>query len=399
MRRPCPVCGGEVRTVHFHQTFSALSGENLLSGYDVVTCRACGCGFADGIPDQARFDAYYREFSKYEYQHRDGAESSEDLDRFRIIAEVLEQFIPFAQARILEVGCATGRLLWLLKEAGFSEVAGLDPSPSCRMVAERLYGVPVRTGALRDLLEDPSPVEMLIVIGVLEHLHDLRPALKNLHDKLAPGGRLYVEVPDVTGFERFLDAPYQQFSTEHLLFFSPASLTSALAAEGFRALLLKQESRPHSGSSIMPVLWGIFEKTELLRSVPATATDTSVALDAYIRASGRVEHVLAQRIDSLVESQQPLIVWGVGTLTRRLLAVTQLREANIVAFIDSNPNIQGQSFHGVPVLAPAGIVERTEAILIASWVFADDIARQIRDGIGCRNTIIRLDREPVSEDE
>jgi len=108
VKRPCPVCGGEDRTILFHQTFSEFSGKALLNGYDVTCCNWCGCGFADGIPGQAEFDAYYRDLSKYEYQHRDGAESAEDQDRFQVIAKALVPFIPSAEARILEVGCATG---------------------------------------------------------------------------------------------------------------------------------------------------------------------------------------------------------------------------------------------------------------------------------------------------
>lgn len=397
MLRPCPVCCGKARTALFHQTFSAFSGKSLLNGYNIVTCNICGCGFADDIPSQAHFDTYYRELSKYEYQHRDGAESPEDLDRFQTIAKVLESFIPSAETRILEVGCATGRLLGLLKEAGFPNVAGLDPSPSCGEAARRLYGVPVRTGSLHDLLEDDSQVELLILIGVLEHLHDLRPALNSLHRKLSTGGLIYVEVPDVTGFEHFLDAPYQQFSIEHVIFFSPASLKAALAAEGFHPLLLKQESRPHSGASTMPVLWGVFEKTEPESVGNAQDLDTRNALEAYIQASARVESALTLRIDALVETRQPLLVWGVGTLTRRLLAMTRLGEANIVAFIDSNPNLQGQSFHGIPVLSPNEIASKEEVILIASWVFADEIERQILQGLGYKNKIIRLGGETASQ--
>ena len=396
MQRSCPVCGGNARTVLFHQTFAAFSGKGLFDGYDVVTCSQCGCGYADGIPGQPEFDAYYRDLSKYEYQHRGGAESAEDLSRFRTIADALGRFIPAPQARILEVGCSTGRLLALLKESGFPHVAGLDPSPSCSEAALRLYGVPVRTGSLDDLLRDPSQVEMLILIGVLEHLHDLRPALKNIHRKLSSHGRVYVEVPDVTGFTRFLDAPYQQFSTEHIIFFSPVSLSAALAAEGFRPLLVKQDSRPHAGSSVMPVLWGVFEKAESSITGPAFDSETRPALESYIHASARVEHDLVQRINTLVETQQPIFVWGVGTLTRRLLSTTRLGEANIVAFIDSNPKIQGQSFEGIPVLSPDGITNREEAILIASWVFGADIERQIRTDLGCQNAIIRLSSDPAA---
>ncbi len=390
MLRPCPICSGEERTILFHQTFSSFSRKSLLSGYDVVICSTCGCGFADDIPSLAEFDTYYRELSKYEYQHRDGAESPEDLDRFRATVSILKPFLPSREARILEVGCATGRLLSLLSEAGYLHVSGLDPSPSCAESAWRLYGVQVRTGSLQELLEDDSPADLLILTGVLEHLCDLRGALKSLHQKLSPGGRVFIDVPDVTGFERFLDAPYQQFSTEHIIFFSPASLTGVLAMEGFRPLLFKQESRPHTGFSTMPAFWGIFEKTEPDPGVQVRDTDTRAALEGYIQASAQSEIDLFQRIDDLVEADQPLLVWGVGTLTRRLLSTSRLSSARIAAFIDSNPNIQGQSFQGIPVISPNDLSGRGEAILIASWVFADEIERQIRDGLGCQNDIIHL---------
>ena len=69
--RPCPVCGGVERRVLHRQRF--LEGP-LGAGYDVVVCRHCGAGFADGIPAQEELDRYYAEQSKYTYNHAGGAE-------------------------------------------------------------------------------------------------------------------------------------------------------------------------------------------------------------------------------------------------------------------------------------------------------------------------------------
>ena len=50
-RRPCPVCESLAdREVLHRQRF--IEGP-LGDGYDVVVCRNCGTGFADGIPSQA----------------------------------------------------------------------------------------------------------------------------------------------------------------------------------------------------------------------------------------------------------------------------------------------------------------------------------------------------------
>ena len=72
------------------------------------------------------------------------------------------------------------------------------------------------------------------------------------------------------------------------------------------------------------------------------------------------------------------------------LVIVVEHSARIVAFVDSNPNIQGQSFRGIPVISPKDISGRGETILIASWAFADEIEHQIRVEHGYKNPIIRL---------
>src|SRR4051794_37691531 len=103
-KRPCPICGAEGATVLYRQRFQSISDAGILDGYDVVACRRCGFGYADQIPDQAAFDAYYRDLSKYEYHDRNGNESSYDKISFRQVADLIEGQIPSRQARILDIG-------------------------------------------------------------------------------------------------------------------------------------------------------------------------------------------------------------------------------------------------------------------------------------------------------
>ena len=59
--RECPVCGSLSHRLFFHQDFATVDHTTPVTGYDVVVCKRCGCGYADGIPDQAAFDRYYHE--------------------------------------------------------------------------------------------------------------------------------------------------------------------------------------------------------------------------------------------------------------------------------------------------------------------------------------------------
>ena len=77
-------------------------------------------------------------------------------------------------------------------------------------------------------------------------------------------------------------------------------------------------------------------------------------------------------------------------LTQRLLASTKLIQANIAAFVDSNPKYQGKSLVGRLILAPHELQTRREAILISSWMYQKEIEEQIRNMLGLHNRLIKL---------
>ncbi len=149
--RNCAVCGGEQKTVLFKQKFSKLSSGSLMGSYDVVICKNCGFAFADDIPEQREFDIYYREMSKYEHLDRAGGPSEFETRQFPALAHLFQQHIFTPESRILEIGCANGGLLNALKQAGYQNILGIDPSPVCAKNAEQLYQIRVLTSALSDV--------------------------------------------------------------------------------------------------------------------------------------------------------------------------------------------------------------------------------------------------------
>ncbi len=389
--RACPICGGGRKSVFFRQMFSGPDSASFLSGYDVAVCDDCGFGFADRIPMQVEFDQYYRDSSKYENDNRAGEASPEDLDRFRKIADLVERFLPSRQARILEIGCSTGGLLAVLRGDGFPNVEGIDPAPACASAAGRLHGIRVRTGSLADLPVAAERFDMVILVGVLEHVVELRRTMEMIRELCAPSGQVYVEVPDALHFADCMDAPYQQFSTEHVAYFSDRSLRNLAEGTGFRTLSCTQTVRAHTSTSRMPVLCGVFVASGDSLA-PVRDGETLAGLASYVERSACREARLARAVEELAASGEPVFVWGFGTLTRRLLATSPLGRANIRAFVDSNPHYRGLKVQGVEVIGPRELLERSEAdsIVIASWVFQDEIERQIREELGLRNDLIRL---------
>jgi SAM-dependent methyltransferase len=375
----------------FRQDFAAVDHATPVTGYDVAVCGACGGGYADGIPEQAAFDRYYGEMSKYEYAQRGGAESEYDARRLALIADIIAPHVPRADARILDVGCASGRLLANLRDRGFANVSGLDPSPACAAAAGRLYGIDVRAMTLDALAQTGETFDVVILVGVLEHLRDLDAAYGQLRRLLPAGGLVYVEVPDVTAFADWPNAPYQDFSTEHINFFSPISLDNLMRRHGFTRVFVEQNHREQSFRTVMSNISAVYRRQpETGDAAMVFDRDTEMGLARYIAQCAADERRLHGAIDAIVDGRRRILVWGVGTHTSRLLATSRLAEADIAAFIESNARYHGRTLNGRPILPPAALTERPEPVLISSRVFQREIADQIRNDLGCGNELILL---------
>jgi SAM-dependent methyltransferase len=386
--RKCAVCGSDHKRRLFEQKFSTVC---LLEGYTVAVCEQCGFAFADGIPEQEAFDAYYRDLSKFEYQHRGGRESANDESRLREVARTLGQLIPDKSARVLEIGCSTGRLLALLKESGYKNVWGIDPSPVCAASARGLYGVTVLTESVSGLVGSGEKFDFLIMVGVLEHIRDLEGALDTMHKILAPNARIYFDVPDATQFADWPDAPYQQFSMDHINFFSGVSLANLMRSHGFEQVFSEKVLRQYTDATVMPSVHAAFEDRGGRAVSPLVRDDESEKrLREYIEHSRVVDHRIRELIDRTAGQREPILVWGVGTHTQRLLATGGLDKVNISAFVDSNPKYHGKRLHDIPIVSPDSLGSRPEPILICSRVFQQEIERQIHEQLQLSNEVLSL---------
>ena len=387
-KRACPVCGGVSVRLLFHQSFEWLDGVTILDGYDVVVCRRCGAGYADGIPPQAAFDAYYRDMSKYDEGDQDLGRDSGSERRFQDIAAIIARVVPGKNARIFEIGCASGGLLNAIRQCGFPNVLGSDPSPACIRSARKLYAVPGVVGTIFTVPTPAVPFDFLILTGVLEHIRDLELSVAQFHRLLENAGRVYLEVPDASRYLSNADAPFQEFSIEHINFFSQVSLINLMEMRGFRVLETGHALRSQH-EIICPCTYGVFEKST---QPPAWKkdTETEVGLRAYIdgcRAEdARIRSIIRQRLGI----GERMIVWGAGTHTLRLLATGGLDPSTIALFVDSNPQYQGKQLCGIQIVSPDKLGNRLEPILISSRGFQHEIRNRIQHQLLRKNPVIVL---------
>ena len=383
--RPCPVCGSLERQ-HLHR--QRFEDGSLGTGYDVVVCQKCGAGFADGVPEQQELDLYYTEQSRYSYDSTEGMESDFDLRRFRTTFDQLVQYIK-PSFKILDIGCATGGLLSIFKAEGYSQCTGIDPSEVCVAAARRIHGIDARRATFSDLDQWTEKFDLILLLGVLEHIRETKKAVQAAARLLNPGGMIYAAVPDVTGLTQSRNAPFQQFSMEHLNFFSGVSLNNLFSEVGFTAIQCWRWTLDWRERVTEPVVSGLFQKSPAAIQYKPDLISRQALLD-YVTVSAEADERLTKMADELVRDEQPLFIWGTGALLRRMLISTRLRYAKIVGFVDSSVSQQGKLLLGLEILSPEHLVGRNEPILICSIAFQEEILSLIRDRFKLRSPVLVL---------
>ena len=389
--RCCPVCNTLQTKFHFNQKFSSFSQGALLNSYNVVSCVSCGFLYADKIPDQITFNTYYENLSKYEGEFNGiYSESVYDLNRFNVISKYIKNYLGISSSKTVEIGCSTGFFLSKLRDFGFENLLGIDPSPNCSLIAKKYYDIDVLTGNLSNMNALVKEVDNLILIGVLEHVRDLETSIRNMFKSLKIGGRLIIVVPDASEYYNGLDAAYQEFSVEHINYFGPLSLSNLLATYNFKNVAYEQTMIEVNTNTFTPVLMSVFEKLEEYKYEVVYENELVENIDKYISKSANEEEMIHQLIDEVYKSRKSIYIWGTGAQTLRLLENTNLKHCEIVSFIDSNQKYQDKNINGVGILAPTDINDPNVDIIISTRAYQDQIEAYIKDELKLKNNLIKL---------
>ena len=146
--------------------------------------------------------------------------------------------------RILDVGCAGGRVGAGLKARLGAEVWGIECNAQAAAAAGRYLDRVVQAPVEQALPRIPQGhFDSIILADVLEHLVDPAAVLAGLSEKLAPNGELIVSLPNVghwSVLQGLLEGSWEYqdagiLDRTHLKFFTRKSALSLFAAAGFSA--------------------------------------------------------------------------------------------------------------------------------------------------------------------
>lgn len=121
-----------------------------------------------------------------------------DVERYRDWFAELALHRPIEGARVLVLGCGSGPELAMLAELGAETLVGMDLDPTLlalvRLRAERRGGAVHGDGERLPFARES--VDLVILSHVLEHVREPARVLAEAWSTVAPGGLLYLEVPN-----------------------------------------------------------------------------------------------------------------------------------------------------------------------------------------------------------
>lgn len=170
------------------------------------------------------------------------AERSDNAGRIaRVGAFASTHFGAGRPVRLLDVGAGLGVFPHASKQAGWSCTA-IDPDPRAVEHMRMRVGVEAVCGDFMDV-GDIGRFDVVTFNKVLEHVIDPVAMLRRAHEFLAPGGFVYVEVPD--GEMAAREGPgREEFFIEHLHVFSFVSTTMLAGHAGFIPLTVERLREP-----------------------------------------------------------------------------------------------------------------------------------------------------------
>ena len=184
--RHCPFCGGVGQGRYIRR-----------DGLHVRSCDTCGAFFVSPAPDEESLGLFYgRYHATHSREIRPGATALLGADPYADfrIAEV-STYVNLSGARVLDVGCGWGALLYKLGKTG-ADVYGVDlDAEAVQFARDDLHLPNVRIGRIEDCTH-MGPFDIIAMLDFIEHpvcpLHAFRVAAS----VLKPGGLLMIWTPN-----------------------------------------------------------------------------------------------------------------------------------------------------------------------------------------------------------
>lgn len=274
----CVVCGSKHKQTVEEQHFKDAYLEMINPTYQnvarrLVVCEGCGFVYHDPQLDSADTATLYEKFrdSSLSDQFADASFKKETPDEYfdRItrlpkgqsenqdkVDWLGQHFLASASKAgwLLDIGCGGGVFIYsFLQNNPEWTACGVEPTPSFAELAGRRLGKSVVSGNYQSGLFPQTGFDLITINQVLEHVLDPVSFLQDVRKDLAPGGHVYIEVPDILDLA-YLSPEHDRFRMQHLWVFSKSSLANVCQRAGYRLVFMDQQVTVRGKRNVMALM-------------------------------------------------------------------------------------------------------------------------------------------------
>ncbi|MDP8228632.1 MAG: class I SAM-dependent methyltransferase [Candidatus Electryoneaceae bacterium] len=267
-----------------------------------------------------------------------GAGVSESRSK-KIVEWLTTEDVPPETGKLIDIGCGNGAFLRAFGARYPKwQITGLELDSRNQQVIESIPGViGLQVGPIASLQDR---YDIIVLIHVLEHIHNPVQFLESLTDRLNFGGLLLIEVPDME------ISPFDILIADHCTHFTADILHEVVTAAGFKSIAMTEDFVP--------------KELSLLAQYPGDDGHRRVQQKAPLikewspgsGATAAKNHIAW--LKNLLRKGQ--VIEGTVGIFGTSIAATWLAESlgdKVKFFVDEDPNRIGLSHMSRPIYNPA----------------------------------------------
>lgn len=389
MNKRCVVCGCNEYEyeVILNLDCGGFDNSPLYETATVVSCDRCGHIYNLLTDHQiyGLFNYYSNEYSQANIESPNkngdtpGSLSKDSMTRYENLYQVVEKDIK-KDSFVLDVGCALGGLLNSLSPH-CDNLFGVDCTKNFVDISkERLKNADIRLAGAESLPFQDNSFDIVFADQVVEHLIDPNIFFKEANRVLKENGTLCISVPNAIhyGDTSFFDF-YFFLMREHVHHFSPQSLESIANKSGF-VVEYEITTFPNliSNAGKLPNLTMKFRKSNIVQKDYIENKILVPTIKEYIQDSYFSLIKFNVIFEKILESGEPINVYGIGREFHYLWENTLLNKCNVTLY-DDTPIKQKMTVDGNPVLPSSFLNLNAKSTMITSFAHIESMTQKLRN--------------------
>lgn len=364
---------------------------------EIVICKSCELLQARNVGDFDYLDRYYQVLGNHiHWEIPEGLNNIHD----EYIKNILKLFGDKRDIRILDIGCGAGHVLHKLNVNGFTNLFGVDENPQAVKFGRDKYNLNLYDG-FEQLDSDMSTkgFDLILLLGVLEHIVDLKIMCKLIKKYKKLGSTLFLSVPDAKSFaNNYGEEPLLEINHEHINYFDDTSITFFSTLAGYNGVEIKKSHNTFYNNTY---LFASLECTSTEKEINTggdgckpydyVLSETQVGFCRYVSEGKSSLNKVVFSLQNIFSNRDQVIFWGGGALTAKLLPIMVKCNFHISKIIDRNPRLWGLRLSGVLLDSPFEITseDKNLPVIIISYVYGSEIEQELLT-LGWKGEIIKV---------